>query len=112
MGDIAELAKYIGGAGGGAAFAAGIWFAVKYLRAGRNGSRPDCPGKPYFEENKVEHMRQAEAFRNMMISWDRSYDVIVEQTKAIRELGDKTHDALLTMASRMVELVEDRRVSR
>jgi hypothetical protein len=111
MGDLAELAKYIGGAGVGGGFVIGVIFAVKYLRNGKGAegtdtrgplqpvaATPECPGLSYFEEGKVHDIRQEEAFRSMIQSWDKVAVALDEQTRAITKTGEKHADALVKVA--------------
>lgn len=106
MNELLEIAKYAGGGGVGTGIVIGIFFTIKHLRNGRNPIKtPECPSKPYFEERKIEAMRQVEAFKAMIASWDRTAEALHEQARATRESGEKHADAIIKMA----EMVTKRR---
>ena len=95
---------------------AGIWIGLKM----RNGkaedasdtrgpvapvATPECPGKSYFEEGKAQEIRQEEAFRAMVHSWDRVVDGLEKHTGAVRESAEKQTQVILKLA----EMVTKRR---
>jgi len=117
MSDLLEIGKWVGSAGAGGGFVAGVIFAVKYLLNGRsNGQehdtrfalppvppRPECPGKSYFEERKIEDIRQVEAFRAMVVSWDRTAEALTKQADAIEKGAQKNSDAIVTLAKMIAD---------
>jgi hypothetical protein len=115
MGDLAELAKYIGGAGVGGGFVIGVIFAVKYLRNGRTAEATDtrgplppvkvtpCPSEPVLQQYKENALVLSEVHKGLVEAVQRNTSAAERQTAAMIEHNAHLQDQNTSLA-RLAEL--------